>query len=260
MYLFPEHIENKKQLSDRSKDILRVLLYSDIFRYPMTQKEIRMNSSVSGIKQEEINSELLSLVEKKLIKTDSEFYFLPANKDVIVRNRKEGNKKAEQFIKIAFKISRFISYVPFVKGVFLSGSVSKGYADRNSDIDYFIVTEPGRLWITRTLLIMFKKIFLLNSRKYFCLNYFIDADHLEIPDKNFFTAKELSHLIPVFSESMHKNILKKNEWISLHLPNFEYPKPDKIIETDVFFKRFLEKLLRWKGFDFLDTLCMHITE
>jgi hypothetical protein len=260
MYVFSEHIETNHQLSVLSRDILKVLLYSDIFRYPMTQKEIRMNSSVVGIGQEEINKELLVLVKKKLIKTDGEFYFLPTNKEFIIRSRKEGNKKAEQFIKIAFRISRFISCFPFVKGIFISGSISKGYADRNSDIDYFIVTEPGRLWIARTLLILFKKIFLLNSRKYFCLNYFIDSDHLAIPDKNFFTAKELSHLIPIFNENTHKKILEENKWIRSYLPNFEYPKPNKIIETNLFLKHFLEKLLLWKGVDVLDTMCMNITE
>jgi hypothetical protein len=260
MNLFSEHIATNNYLSVLSKDILKVLLYSDVFRYPLTKNEVRMNSSVAGITQEEINSELLILVKRKLIKTDGEFYFLPTNKEFIIRNRKEGNKKAEQFIKIAFRISQFISCFPFVKGVFISGSVSKGYADHNSDIDYFIVTEPGRLWIARTLLILFKKIFLLNSRKYFCLNYFIDSDHLEIPDRNFFTAKELSHLIPVFNEATHKKILESNKWIRSYLPNFEYPKLDKTVETNVFFKNFLEKLLLWKVVDRLDTMCMHITE
>ena len=260
MNLFSEHIATNSYLSVLSKDILRALLYSDVFRYPLTKNEIRMNSSMAGITQEEINSELLVLVKRKLVKTDGEFYFLPANKELIIRNRKEGNKKAEQFIKIAFRISRFISCFPFVKGVFISGSVSKGYADHNSDIDYFIVTEPGRLWIARTLLILFKKVFLLNSRKYFCLNYFIDSNHLEIPDKNFFTAKELSHLVPVFNEAIHKKILESNKWISSYLPNFEYPKLDKTVETNVFFKNFLEKLLLWKAVDRLDTMCMHITE
>ncbi len=260
MYVFSEHIETNNDLSVLSKDILRILLYSDVFRYPLTEKEIRMNSALSEITQEEVKNELLALVKNNLIKTDGEFYFLPANKDLIVRNRKEGNKRAERFIKIAFRISRFISCFPFVRGVFLSGSVSKGYADKYSDIDYFIVTAPGRLWIVRTALILFKKIFLLNSRKYFCLNYFIDADHLEIPDKNFFTAKELSHLIPVYNEGTHKRILEENKWIRAYLPNFEYPKPHKIIETNVFFKSFLEKILSWKGLDSLDTLCMKMTE
>jgi hypothetical protein len=260
MYVLSEHIETNKELSVLSKDILRALLYSDIFRYPLTEKEIRMNSSLVKITQEEINRELFILVKSNLIKTDGEFYFLPANKELIVRNRKAGNKKAEQFVKIAFRISRFISWFPFVKGVFLSGSVSKGYADSNSDIDYFIVTDPGRLWIARTLLILFKKIFLLNSRKYFCLNYFIDSDHLEIPDKNFFTAKELSHLIPVYNGATHRKILEENKWISTYLPNFEYPKPDKIIETNIFLKSFLEKVLSWKGVDYLDTACMKLTE
>ena len=84
---------------------------------------------------------------------------------------------------------------PFVRGVFLSGSISKGFMSESDDIDYFIITAPGRLWLTRTLLILFKKIFLFNSFRNFCLNYFIDSENLYIPEHNRYTATEIVFLI-----------------------------------------------------------------
>ena len=85
--------------------------------------------------------------------------------------------KAKVLVKAKAK-ARFISKFPFVAAVGVSGSLSKGYYDSDSDIDFFIITQHNRLWICRTLLMVYKKIFLLNSRKYFCPNYFISSEQL----------------------------------------------------------------------------------
>ncbi len=132
--------------------------------------------------------------------------------------------------------------------------------DAASDIDYFIVTQPGRLWITRTLLILFKKIFLLNSKKYFCMNYFVDSQHLQIPDKNIFTAKELYSLIPTYNKEIHHRILLENGWARDYFPNFLYTPNPQVIEQSVFFKSWIEKLFSGKMTDALDSFCMRGTE
>ena len=80
-------------------------------------------------------------------------------------------------------MTKFISKFPYVRAILLSGSISKGYMDKDSDVDYFIITQPNRLWVTRLLLMLFKKIFLFNSRKVFCINYFVDSEKLEIEEK-----------------------------------------------------------------------------
>ena len=68
--------------------------------------------------------------------------------------------------------------IPYVRGVFISGQLSRYIADQKSDIDYFIVTEPERLWIVRTLFVLFRRTFLLNNRKYFCTNYYVTTEKL----------------------------------------------------------------------------------
>ncbi|MEZ5195381.1 MAG: hypothetical protein R2764_02960 [Bacteroidales bacterium] len=85
----------------------------------------------------------------------------------------------------AKRFSTFISNFPYVRGISLSGSLSKGYIGDDPDIDYFIITKENRLWLSCTMLIAFKKIFLFNSCKYFCVNYFIDTNNLEIEEKTF---------------------------------------------------------------------------
>jgi hypothetical protein len=157
-------------------------------------------------------------------------------------------------------MSRFIACFPFVRGICLSGSISKGFMDKDADIDYFIVTAPGRLWITRTLLILFKKIFLLNSKKYFCMNYFVDSEHLQIPDRNIFIAKELYSLIPTYNKEMHHRMLLENGWARDYLPNYTYTPNPEVLEHTFIFKNWMEKIFSGKPAQALDSFCMWATE
>ena len=235
------------------------LIYFDIFNYPLTLNEIARHSTISTFSETELLKELEALQQRKIIHTSQNFFFLP-QKEYTVDRRIPGNKKADLYIKKARKISKFISYFPFIEGIFLSGSISKGFADHDSDIDYFIVTSPGRLWLSRTMLILFKKLFLFNSKKYFCLNYFIDSNHLEIPDKNIFTAIELKYLLPTYNERIYQNILKSNHWANEYLPNFKLENPNILPERKVFIRKVLEKALGGYIGNILDDLCLKSTE
>jgi hypothetical protein len=109
---------------------------------------------------------------------------------------------------------------PFVRAVFVSGDLSKNVATRKSDIDFFILTEPDRLWIARTLLILFKKTFLLNRKKYFCLNSFATTDHLTLDERNIFLATEIATLTPLSNSALFTRYRRANAWIREYFPNF----------------------------------------
>jgi hypothetical protein len=101
------------------------------------------------------------------------------------------------------------------------GLMAKGYMDEKSDLDFFVVTAPGRLWIARTILVMYKRLFLFNSHKYFCVNYFVDEVHLEIEEKNLFTSTELATVIPLSGATLYGNLMQANPWLRLFFPNYE---------------------------------------
>jgi predicted nucleotidyltransferase len=258
MGLLLQKDKNETRLSLVAKDILQILLYFNIFKYPLKAQEILINSSIEKITLTEINESLDILIQKQLVRKFDDFY-KPGLSEAKISERIKGNIKAATQLNIGKRMGRFISYFPFVRGVFISGSLSKGYMDKNSDIDFFVVTSPNRLWLARTLLILFKKMFLFNSRRYFCPNYFIDNEHLEIPDRNFFTAKELSYLFPVFNAELYSQLLESNKWRLDYMPNFPSYK-NKIFSGDFLPKKILEKILNGRIGEFLDNFCMKITE
>ena len=117
-------------------------------------------------------------------------------------------------------IGALIYCFPFVRGVYLSGSLSKwGIQSRDDDIDFFILTASNRVWTTKLYLIAFKKIFLFNSQKYFCINFLLDQQRLELSKRNKYTATELVSLIPIKDCGGLADLWAANPWTKSYFPN-----------------------------------------
>lgn len=136
-----------------------------------------------------------------------------------VRERRENEQRAKRFMRIARVMGWIIRQFPFVRGIGISGELSKGVVSRKGDIDFMVVTSPKRVWVTRTLLIFFKKVFLLNRKRFFCVNHLIAEDHYSVPQKNRYVALEIATLIPLFNAPFFRNFVDRNSWIRTYFPN-----------------------------------------
>lgn len=235
---------------------LKTIIYFSIFRYPLKLEEIHGYNSFSFIEETEV--ELKTLLDKNIVIKINDFYVY-SNDIESVNKRKNGNFNAKKILQKAQKIALFISKFPYVKSVGVSGSLSKGYYDNDSDIDYFIICEPNRLWICRTLLMLFKKIFLLNSRKYFCINYFISLNQLEIEEKNRFTATELKTLIPMQGKSDFEKFFQENKWVNTFFKKHKINLIDVPEISKPILIKFLEWILNSKLGDTMDDIFKNIT-
>jgi predicted nucleotidyltransferase len=236
------------------------LAYYDIFSYPLTANEIYRNLGDNHTSPEEIKRELENLSENRILYCKGEFYLLN-NDDEYIKRREKGNELAEKRLKTARRVSGFISRFPFIRGILLSGSLSKGFMEEDSDIDYFVITHPNRVWFSRLMLMLFKKIFLFNSKKIFCINYFVDAESLEIQEKNIFTATELVTLLPTFGPDMYEELYKKNIWVKEFYPNFPKRETNKVLDRkNGMVKSLLENILGKKLGDKIDDFAMALFE
>ena len=197
---------------------LKTILYFSIFNYPVTKDEIITYSDCCS--KDEIEEELNELKENNIIYKINNYY-LKTNNPEFIEKRLKGNEMAKKVMPKAMKMANKIAQFPFVRGVSFSGAFSKGYFDENGDVDFFIITAKNRLWIARTSLILYKKIFLLNSKKYFCVNYFISEKDLSVAEKNKFTAMEVATLIPTHGKKIFEEFFLKNEWVNDYFPNVE---------------------------------------
>lgn len=252
--------EQNKIISALGKSIIKTLAYYDIFEYPLTAEEIYQNLGTNSVSYSDVFAEIEILESKGLVYKNRNFYLL-SNNEYFITRRITGNHLAEKKLASAYRMTKLISKFPYVRAILLSGSISKGYMEKDSDVDYFIITNPNRLWVTRLLLMAFKKIFLFNSRKIFCINYFVDSETLEIEEKNIFTATELVTLIPTYGKELYDELYTKNIWIRQFYPNF--PKRDtKNISSknSSMIQKIFEKILNNSFGDKLDDFAMNLFE
>ena len=119
-----------------------------------------------------IEQALEILVNDKTVFRFDDFYTLQ-NAPALVQRRRAGNLLAVEQMKTAQKAAKLLAAFPFIKGIAVSGSLSKNFADKDSDIDFFIVTAANRLWVARTFMHLYKKFtFLIGRQHWFCMNYF----------------------------------------------------------------------------------------
>lgn len=234
--------------------ILKVLAYFDIFDYPVTADEILffMDREVSLI---DLKAELEALTQKGLLFPDGNFYALRQDPELAIR-RIRGNRHADDLLKIAARISRQLYLFPYVRGIGISGSLSKHFADEQADIDYFIITRRNRLWIARTLMHLYKKMnYLRNRQNWYCMNYYVDEEALEIKEKNIFTATEMITLLPASGNGGLARFFDANEWTAHYFPHYRTrPKEAKGPVPTSFLKKTLEDLLNNRLGDRLDDL------
>lgn len=248
--------------------IVHTLLYFELFSYPLTEKEIwqfthddapETRQPGASASFEAFQEKLYELENKGIVFRFQDFFQTRPHPDWTER-RLEYNRRADAMLPVAHRMSRLIAAFPYIRAVFVSGSLSKHSMRPDSDIDFFLITAPGRLWLARTLLVIFKKIFLFNSHKYFCVNYFIDTEHLEIEEKNLFTATEVITLLPMHGREWYHAFCRKNQWAWRRFPHSP-KRPDEAVPRNSrsWFKRSLEWALGGRLGDWLDRQAMYIT-
>jgi hypothetical protein len=250
-------VKQDKQLNAK-KNVLATLAYFHMFDYPLRKREIFLFLGQEG-DFDDMETVLEKLVAETAIYKLGEFYSLSSDFSLSTRRRK-GNAKATRMLQMAGRVAAFISRFPFVRGVAVSGSLSKSFAGDTADIDFFIITSANRLWIARTFLHLFKKVsFLLQMQHYFCMNYFVDEAAPEIIEKNIYTAIEVTTLLPLRGKSSFEKFFSANEWTKEFLPN-NYTRISSAKQNrDNLLKTVVETFLSGRMGNTLDNFLMKLT-
>jgi predicted nucleotidyltransferase len=218
-------------LTYTAQNILKTLGYFDLFQYPLTREEIYLFHSVE-VTSIAINTELEELLIDNRVFKIGEFYSLHDN-NLLAERRKNGNLLAAEHLITARRVAKFLSKFPYVKAIAVSGSLSKNFATDKTDIDFFIITAANRLWIARTCMHLYKKLTFLRGRQnWFCMNYYVDEDAMEIEEKNIFTAIEIATLLPMYGKEYMDAFAETNKWKDSFFPlkhfnNTAFPETSK---------------------------------
>lgn len=200
-------------------EILLTVHYFAFFEHPLTEAEVHRY-----LRKKADTTELRKALHEAVasgVLVFGDGYYAASGSHIEGRLRSpEVNRK---LLRTARRMGKLMRFFPFVRGAYISGSLSKGGAKPGDDIDFFIITAPERLWTAKLFLILFKKIFLLNSHRYFCVNFLKSEDDLTIAKRNIYTATEAVSLIPVYNPELLAEFFRANPWIGGYFPNFRPP-------------------------------------
>lgn len=136
------------------------------------------------------------------------------------------NSRVNYQIKQARIWAQKLAKIPSIRAIFLSGSLAQGRFHTQADIDFFIISEPNMIWTTRfhtfQKLKKAKKLAKPNNHAgQICPNHFISSSHLELPQKNAYTAHLFAHNIPLYDpKNTYKTFKTKNQWIKKYNEDF----------------------------------------
>ena len=124
----------------------------------------------------------------------------------------------------------FLSRIPSIRLIALTGSLAVNNAQPKDDIDLMIVTANHTLWITRLLVTIY---LLLQGKKRapttkqpqpnaLCINLWLDTSSLFVPvtKHNLYTAHEVLQIKPLYDHRQtYQLFLSRNAWAARYLAN-----------------------------------------
>ena len=198
--------------------VLCSVTYASLFDYPLTLAQLR-ESLIGEPADERTITEWLatSALLQTTIEQQDGLYFPRGRRDLLAtRTRREALSR--ELLDRDRRILRFLSRLPFVRMVALSGSLAHLNAEGGSDLDLFVITSPGRVWCVTLFVLIVAR--LRGWRRRLCLNYVVSERNLAIEPPDLFSANQIIHLRPVTGESIYRRFLAANPFVTGHYPNF----------------------------------------
>jgi hypothetical protein len=202
--------------------IIRAVAYADIFDYPLHLDELQRY--LEGVVASPL-AVRLALQESQsspcdLVLRDG-FLTLPGRESIIEARRRRSTVAAGMW-RQAVDYGRIIASLPFVRMIAVTGALAVDNVEPGADIDYLIVTEPGRLWLCRAMIIAIVKVAARQS-VLVCPNYFLSERALVLSERNLFIAHELVQMVPLAGHITYWRMRRLNAWTRDYLPNADGP-------------------------------------
>lgn len=208
------------ELGRLDRAVVEAIAYADVFGWPLTGDEIHRYLPVVAT-VDDVRASLASCRLDAVVSSIEGLYVL-RGREHLVEERKRAARVSAQLWPRALRYSRWIARLPWVRLVAVSGSLAVGAPAHDADVDLFVVSAEGRLWLTRALTIGVVKLASRSAperRVVLCPNYVVTTGALELSDRDLFTAHELAQLVPIAGPETYRALLAQNQWYRRYLPN-----------------------------------------
>jgi hypothetical protein len=258
---------NHKSNSVVDDAVLKTLVYADLYNYPLKAEEIHEGLLAASASLAEVKRALQFWENRGLVAHDGPFFFMQGHA-ANVYSRQERRQHSRALLKKHAWLLRWIIRFPLVRSVALSGALAFENCRRDDDIDLFILTDGGRLWIAHATLVVMLNF--LKKRRVICLNCLCAVDRPNIDDRDFFVAHQIAFLRPLSGLAHFQEFRAANAWIDEYLPQQRASRHNRVpaeiseivtaahLTENPWFKWRAEKILSWPVFDHLETLIFRL--
>lgn len=204
--------------------ILRTILYADVFNFPLTAEEIHHflihdePTSLEQILDALANS---SWLRRKL--ESNGLYFAYVGRSDLFATREAREQASTRLWRLARYYSRWLSRLPFVRMVAVTGALAmRNASDDDDDLDFLLVTTSGRVWLGRAFAILLVRLGRLRGVE-ICPNFILAESALEQSRHDLFMAHEVAQMVPLYGHDLYWRMRAANAWVSAQLPNANGP-------------------------------------
>ena len=199
--------------------ILRTVIYADIFNFPLTHAELHHYLiTETPVSQTQVEQALASspFLQREL--NIQSLYIVCAGREELIPLRVQRDNASLKLWSLALDYGRALGRLPFVRMVALTGALAmRNAAAHDDDLDYVLVTAPGRVWLARAFAIVLVR---LAKRRgiVVCPNYLLAESALAQQKQDLFVAHEVTQMIPLYGRALYERMRAQNHWVATISP------------------------------------------
>jgi len=226
-------------MSELNNAVLATLAYYDIFDFPLTLIEVHRylinparfekDTIVGDISLHDIDGTLKGLCEEGRAHERNGYYMLSKEREVIYVKRIAYEKIAAQKWKKLLRLAYWFQAVPYIRAMFVSGSMAMHNTDDQSDFDVLTIVKNGRLYTARIFLSLMASMFGARRKRFdlvapnkFCFNHYLTDQQLRIEHESLYNAQTYVNLRPIYTRgTAFDDFYRENPWLNQYVYHFK---------------------------------------
>jgi hypothetical protein len=197
--------------------ICATVLYADTFDFPLDRAEVHRDLISVAATPDNTNQAIVALLANGRLALDEGLLVLPG-REGLAGLRRTRCARARAMWPSARRMGRLFAHVPYVRMVAVTGSLAADNPDDRADLDYMLITQPGRLWSVRAMAVTLVRLAHRAGIRV-CPNYLLSTRALVLDHQDLFTAHELLQLVPLSGPMTYQALQWRNAWTARWLPN-----------------------------------------